>query len=78
MRYLLTSLLALGIGITAAVPAAFAANNADPACYQNGVASSCTQPAPVTLYPVSSPGTISGAPAPVSVWTVMREDNMGR
>ena len=46
MRYMLAALLALGIGIAAAVPAALAESNAAHTCYENGVASDCVTNAP--------------------------------
>lgn len=61
MRYVLAMLLVLGIGVAAAMPAALAANNADPACYQNGVAVSCTGPGAVRLEPASGSGSLAGS-----------------
>ena len=50
MRYALAALLAVGIGITAAIPAALAGDSGPGrACYKDGVAFSCTLPAPVYL-----------------------------
>ena len=47
MRYMLAALLALGIGIIAAVPAALAeGNNGAGTCYVNGVASACVPNTP--------------------------------
>ena len=61
MRHVLAMLLALAIGFTTAVPAALAdGSNADRACYKDGVASSCVQPAQLTLYPESSSATTAG------------------
>ena len=64
MRSMLAMLLTLGIGITAAVPAALASDNAGPTCYVNGVAYSCVQPARVTLNTGSGSGTVAGPTAP--------------
>jgi hypothetical protein len=64
MRSMLAMLLTLGIGITAAVPAALASDNAGPTCYANGVAYSCVQPARVTLNAGSNSGTVAGPTAP--------------
>jgi hypothetical protein len=76
MRYVLSVLLALGIGITTVVPAAlaqsvnqygnqvvplqFPGGNGGGAVYVDGVARSNVQPAPVTLYPPSDLGTVAG------------------
>jgi hypothetical protein len=63
MRYALAVLLALGIGVTAAVPAALAQAPATD-CYRDGVAFSCVQPTPVTLQPsTSNSGSLAGATA---------------
>ncbi len=79
MRYVVTALLALGVGITAMAPVASAQVNMAPnstftnqygnqvgpltpggnggsVCYMDGVAYSCTQPAPMTLPTPSGPG----------------------
>ncbi len=64
MRYMLAMLLTLGIGVTAAAPAALASDNAGPTCYVNGVAYSCVQPARVTLNTGSGSGTVAGPTAP--------------
>lgn len=58
MRYVVVMLLALGIGLAATAPAAFADGGG--VCYKKGVALSCTQPAPVYL----GTGSSSGAVAP--------------
>jgi hypothetical protein len=62
MRYVLAMLLVMGIGVTAAMPAAFADGNADPATYQNGIAVSSTAPAPVSVAPASTSdsGSLAG------------------
>jgi hypothetical protein len=76
MRYVLSVLLALGIGITTVVPAALAQSvdqngnqvvqlqypggNGGGAVYVDGVARSSVEPAPVTLYPASGLGTVAG------------------
>jgi hypothetical protein len=80
MRYMLAMLLTLGIGITAAVPAALAqpvnrygnqvhtltpGSNAGATCYVDGVARSCDQPAMVTFYPATNLGAAAGAPVSV-------------
>lgn len=49
MRYMLTMLLALGIGITTAIPMAMDQNGPGRACYKDGVVSSCTPPPPLYL-----------------------------
>ncbi len=82
MRYVVTALLALGLGITAMAPVAPAQVNVPPntsftnrygnqvvprtpdgngggVCYVDGVAYSCTQPAPVTLPTPSGPGGVA-------------------
>jgi hypothetical protein len=46
MQYMLAALLAVGIGIVAAVPAALAEGNAAHTCYGNGVASACVPNTP--------------------------------
>ncbi|GEM_PF-6727392 len=67
MRYALGMLLALGIGVTTAVPAALAQSPA-PGCYRDGVAVNCVQPAPVILQPnTSNSGSLAGETvAPIS------------
>lgn len=76
MKYLVSVLLALGIGISTAVPAALAqpvnqyGNQVEPlqypggngggAVYVDGVARSSVQPAAVTLYSASDLGTVAG------------------
>jgi hypothetical protein len=75
MRYVLAMLLAVGMGVAIVVPAALAQNvnrygnevvphtpggNGGTICYVDGVTLSCTQPAPVTLYPASEVGTVAG------------------
>jgi hypothetical protein len=80
MRYIVTALLVLGVGITAMAPAASAQVNLAPnntftnqygnevvpltpggsggsVCYMDGVAYSCTQPAPMTLPTPSRSGS---------------------
>jgi hypothetical protein len=80
MRYVLTALLVLGVGITAMAPVAFAQVNVPPnstftnqfgnqvvpltpgatggsVCYMDGVAYSCTQPAPMTMPTPSGSGS---------------------
>jgi hypothetical protein len=84
MRYVVTALLALGLGITAMPPEASAQVNVPPnssftnrygnqvvptisggygggVCYVDGVAYSCTQPAPVTLPTPSGSGGVAGS-----------------
>jgi hypothetical protein len=77
MRYLFAALLALGIGITAAVPAALADGQG---CYKDGVAYDCATPTPVYLGTGSDSATVAGpaAPAPSGPYQQMRFDNMGR
>ena len=83
MRYVVTALLFLGLGITAMAPVAFAQVNVPPnssftnqygnqtvpltpgagggtVCYMDGVAYSCTQPAPMTLPTPSGSGGVAG------------------
>jgi hypothetical protein len=84
MRYVVTALLVLGVGITAMAPVASAQVNVPPnnsfinqygnqvmpltsgggggsVCYMDGVAYSCTQPAPMTLpTPSGSGGSVAG------------------
>jgi hypothetical protein len=63
MRYLV-AMLALGIGITASVPAVHAGeNNGGDVCSVNGAAQSCVQPAPLTLITGPEAGSLAG-PAP--------------
>ncbi len=64
MRYTLSVLLALGIAIATAVPAALAENNSGRGCYKDGVVSSCTPPAPVYLRTGSTQETVQ---APMSL-----------
>jgi hypothetical protein len=77
MRYMFAALLALGIGITAAVPTALADGQG---CYKEGVAQDCVSPAPVYLGTGSDSATVAGpaAPAPSGPYQQMRFDNMGR
>ena len=60
MRYALAALLAFGIGITAAIPAALAENNSGRGCYKDGVAFNRTLPAPVYLGTGPSMGLVPG------------------
>jgi len=83
MRYAVTALLVLGLGITAMAPVAFAQVNVPPnstftnqfgnpvvpltpgatggtVCYMDGVAYSCTQPAPMTMPTPSGSGGVAG------------------
>jgi hypothetical protein len=85
MRYVVTTLLVLGLGVTAMAPVASAQVNVPPnntftnqygntvyplepgggggggGCYMDGVAYSCTQPAPMTMpTPPASGGGVAG------------------
>ena len=65
MKHVILRFIVMGIGITAAVPAASAeGNNGGSVCYADGVARSCVQPPPVYLNPAPSSGMISGALTP--------------
>jgi len=60
MRYAM-AILALVVGVTAAAPAAMAQQNGPgQACYNNGVASSCVQPAPLYLGTGAGSSTVAG------------------
>ncbi len=64
MRYAL-AILALVVGVDAAAPAAMAQQNGPgQACYDNGVARSCVQPAPLYLGTGAGSGTVAGPEAP--------------
>jgi hypothetical protein len=58
MRYVVTALLVLGLGITATTPMVFA--DADGGCYKDGVAYSCTPSAPMTMPTPSGSGGVAG------------------
>jgi hypothetical protein len=59
MRYAL-AILALIVGVAAAAPATMAGENGPGrACYKNGVAYSCVQPAPVFLGTGAGSGTFA-------------------
>jgi len=79
MRYVLAMAFALAVAVSAVVPAAQAqmvnkyGNTVVPlgpgaggggACYVDGVARSCAQPAAVTLYLASDSETVAGPSAP--------------
>lgn len=82
MRYALAMLLALGIGITAAAPAALASpglGTIGPACYRNGVAYSCVPPfAPVTLDTRPSGRIVAGSTTSQPMWIQYRLENLGQ
>jgi hypothetical protein len=72
-RYLGAMALAVGLAVTASVPAGLAMTNqygnvvlplahggSGPACYVDGALQSCDGPVPVTLYPPSQLGTVAG------------------
>lgn len=72
-RYLGAMALAVGLAVTASVPAALAVTNqygnvmmpkvygnTGPTCYVDGAVQSCDGPVPVTLYPPSQVGTVAG------------------
>jgi hypothetical protein len=60
MRYALAVLLALGIGIPTAIPAALAENNPGQGCHKDGVVYSCTRPARLYLGTGSSQDKVPG------------------
>lgn len=72
MRYLAAIALALGLATTALVPSAsaqwvnqygnevFPTQPAGNGIYVDGVIHNATPPAPVTMYPPSTPGSIAG------------------
>lgn len=64
MRYMLATLLAVGLSLTPAAPAALAQSPGQ-GCYDNGVAHSCTSPAPLNMDAGSGPGTVAGPDTPI-------------
>lgn len=82
MRYVIATLLALGVAATAAAPAAFAqivneyGNEVIPLqspgggggqpCYVDGAVQSCVQPAPVTLPAPSDSSGVAGPAVPTT------------
>ena len=77
MRYVLAALLALGIGVMGAVPAALADGEG---CYSNGVAHDCVPPSPAYMGTGSDSTTVAGpaTPAPSAPYQEWRLQNMGQ
>jgi hypothetical protein len=74
-RYVVATVLVLGIGVMGVVPAALADGEG---CYSNGVAHDCVQPSPVNIG-TDSDSTLAGftTSAPSGTYQDWRLENMG-
>jgi hypothetical protein len=77
MQYVIAALLALGIGVMGAVPAALADGEG---CYSNGVAHDCVPPSPVNLGTGSESTALAGSTtsAPSGPYQEWRLQNTGQ